>query len=223
MATSGTLIDLIARVLKMPRNDVRYIWLQLQAQGLVTKGGRGRSASHVTARDAATFLIACIASLSKLDAVKAFAAFAGVTADHTARRLFKPTRKPGHMAGGWEPEDFDGKWHFDGFKVPELQALPKHHRFIDAVTAILEAVLSGSLLSPDKPVATGIDIYVFGPVPRGGIEIDFTDMANDKPKFRYVEEAAYQATERADENDDFESRHKISARTIREVADLLKN
>src|SRR5690606_29464750 len=58
MATPGELIKAVADVLHVPEVTISSYYRSLREAGLVTKGGRGRSAAKMTAADAAHLLIA---------------------------------------------------------------------------------------------------------------------------------------------------------------------
>lgn len=58
MATSGQLVSITAKALRTPEVSVLLHYRELRKDGLVHKSGRGRSAAHVTAMDAARLLIA---------------------------------------------------------------------------------------------------------------------------------------------------------------------
>ena len=57
MATAGQLVGVMARALNLPIATVSSYYRVLREAGLVTKGGRGRSAPQVSARDVARLLI----------------------------------------------------------------------------------------------------------------------------------------------------------------------
>lgn len=66
MATSGEMIAIVADALGEPTATVNSYYRMLREAGLVTKGGRGRSAPHMAAEDVAKLLITVMGS-EKLD------------------------------------------------------------------------------------------------------------------------------------------------------------
>lgn len=69
MATSGELIRIVSEVLVLKRSHVTSCFRALQADAVVSKGGRGRSASHVSVMDTARLIICMMATDSLLEAV----------------------------------------------------------------------------------------------------------------------------------------------------------
>jgi hypothetical protein len=69
--TPGAFVDVLSEVLDLPRKSVAVIDRVLAKAGLRSLGGRGPSAAQVTPRDAATMLVAVMASpvLTRADEV----------------------------------------------------------------------------------------------------------------------------------------------------------
>lgn len=62
MATSGEMIKIVADALQLPTATVTSYHRVLRQEGLVTKGGRGRSAAQMSAEDAAKLVITLLGS-----------------------------------------------------------------------------------------------------------------------------------------------------------------
>jgi hypothetical protein len=62
MATPGQLVETTAAILGIPQPTIALYDRVLSEHGLRSKGGRGRSAAKVNARDAAHLLLAVIGS-----------------------------------------------------------------------------------------------------------------------------------------------------------------
>ncbi len=60
--TPGELVEVTADALRLPKVTVGAYYRLLREAGLITKGGRGRSAAELTPSDVATLLIAIMAS-----------------------------------------------------------------------------------------------------------------------------------------------------------------
>lgn len=75
MATPGQLIDCFADALCLPRSLVEANYRSLREMGLVTRGGRGRSAPTSTTKDAATLLIALLTRETATSAGASFREF----------------------------------------------------------------------------------------------------------------------------------------------------
>jgi hypothetical protein len=70
-ATPGVLVEKMSDILGVPAPTVTLIDRNLSEAGLRSKGGRGRSAARMTAKDAARLLIAILASPSVGNAAQA--------------------------------------------------------------------------------------------------------------------------------------------------------
>jgi hypothetical protein len=93
----------------------------LVVAGLRSKSGRGNSAAHVTARDAAHLLVAILGSSHVKDSAQ------------TVRR-YNETRIFKDMSHGYEDS-----------AIAALRNLPSDHSFVDAVEALVAAAADGSL------------------------------------------------------------------------------
>lgn len=123
MATPGALITAVADASGIPAASLAVYDRHLRAAGLRTKGGRGRGAAQVTARDVATLLVAILGS-GEL-----------VTAPGTVRRYLQARPHPART----------GKALYGALGLSELDALPATHSFVDALEAIIASAVSGDL------------------------------------------------------------------------------
>lgn len=78
MATPGQLIDAYAAALCLPRSVVEANYRSLREDGLVTKGGRGKSAPTSTPQDAAALLIALMTRETAINASLTYVEFAAL-------------------------------------------------------------------------------------------------------------------------------------------------
>jgi hypothetical protein len=123
LATPGKLVRLISDVLPYPLGAVTEIDRALVSSELKlrTRGGRGRSAAHVTPRDAANLLIATLASPvsgpKTTRAVDSYMTFAPLPLE---------SRSDGDVG------------------LPDLQALGGHH-FVEAIESLIASGVSGQL------------------------------------------------------------------------------
>ena len=153
--------------------------------------------------------------------VEAMQSYSLMKAHHTARRMAIPTGPQGRLDGDWI-EDETARWHFEGFKQPQLTALPKKHSFIDAFAALLEA----AAYNDSWPALFDPTVTISATYPVASIKVEMHDMTPDKPAaFRYDEEAGYDFPKRtrpANEAPGVEFEATIPARIIREIATLIK-
>jgi len=119
LVSSTQLSECIARATGVPEATVLLHMRNVREAGILTQGGRGRSAARMTTRDAANLLIAVAGASAVKDSVV-------------------PIHR---QAQTWVRE---GTWE-ETLAVPELLALPADHRFADAVVALLNSAASGSL------------------------------------------------------------------------------
>lgn len=163
MATSGELIDETARLMAFPRNAVLYPYRVLRENGVVTKGGRGRSAAQVTARDAASLLIAIAGASQIKDTISAW---------HDYANLQAQTAEGGEPVGERKPE-----WTCAALP-PHMKELPAGHSFLDALAALIVTASDGTLSSIIRardenglPRPGGVQVDVRGPWPQASIRI----------------------------------------------------
>lgn len=123
LASPGELVKSLSEVLGLPLPTIVVLDRALAATGLRSKGGRGRSAAKVTARDAANLLMAVLAGGKIKDSAEVVERYAGT----------RP--QPATSNGG----------PFKDSGIKELMSLPGRHSFVDAVEALLAAATFGSL------------------------------------------------------------------------------
>ncbi|MFG1399901.1 hypothetical protein [Roseixanthobacter pseudopolyaromaticivorans] len=119
MTSSTELSARIARVFGITEATALLHMRIVREAGILTQGGRGRSSARMTSRDAANLLIAVAGASAVKDSVKPLSYQAQTWVKH----------------GTWE----------ETLSVPELLALPLDHRFSDAVTALVDSAVSGTL------------------------------------------------------------------------------
>ncbi len=83
MATSGELVKMIAVETGYPEPTVAIVARKLREAGLLTKGGRGRSAAHMSPLDAARLVLAFLVTESPGRAVEAVTDFGSMRAQRT--------------------------------------------------------------------------------------------------------------------------------------------
>lgn len=114
MATSGELIRITARALQLPESTVTSYHRMLRQGGLLTKGGRGRSAPDVSASDVARLLLALLGADALAEAVD----ITELLSD-----LISPTPLALHPTGG--PVTLDGPDGLERIDVSTLSYDPQ--------------------------------------------------------------------------------------------------
>lgn len=137
MATPGELVKVIAATLGEDEATVTQHDRNLLLAGLRSKGGRGRSAAKVTARDAANLLTSVLGSHRVKDGVAA------------VQRYIKTQEHRAHWAQYWPADKQNGMgpanvWEHYG--IPELAALKGDHTFIDVLTVLIDLATEGRLI-----------------------------------------------------------------------------
>ena len=136
MATPGQLVKVIACTLGEDEATVTQHDRNLLIAGLRTKGGRGRSAAKVTARDAAHLLTSVLGSHRVRDGVETVRRYLQTQEHHAHWHQHYPDKLQGMgKANVWENYD-----------IAELTALPPDHTFIDALTVLIELSAAGRLI-----------------------------------------------------------------------------
>lgn len=230
MASPGELVAAVAAVLGVPQPSVVVHDRNLVVAGLRTKGGRGRSAARVTARDAAGLLIAVAGSSLVRDSVETWNDYA-----------------PLHPTGGQVQRPVDGGsdinhspppvWDLGGLPICSLQALPESHTFGDALAALISAAADGSLASAleeaqrktvengGKHFTWGIQVDLFAPANVAIIRI-FAGGSRFKTEEtkRYGERNTPRTREElaSDSTGDLTQQRSFRERTIVRIGQLLK-
>jgi hypothetical protein len=160
MATPGELCNKAAELLGLEPNVTATAWRILRDNTEVTTGGRGRSAAHCVASDAAKLLIASVGKLPLLSTYKSWGRYSRLPAWNGQ---FISARKPdGHVGLRWE------------VAVPELEELGENHTFGDGVQGLMQAAVSGSLQKALQIHSAGtprVEVRLLGPLPQAGISI----------------------------------------------------
>ena len=153
VATPKELVKIVADALYVPEASVSMHDRNLANAGLRTMTGRGLSAARVTPRDAARLLIATAASRNVKDSVSTVETYGNLISVK--------------------------KWESRYFQPPELTRLSKNHTLADALVALIDAGISGTLgeFTPNKEGSilpdfeTRIVFTFMGPVPSAEIDI----------------------------------------------------
>ena len=240
MASVGALVDVISDAFGIPRNAVLYPARRLQGAGLMSKGKRGVGGANMTARDAASLLIATTAHAPTLDAVQAFKEFAALKpAVHKYRNETIKTTEEEH-----------GRWRGVPMSLPYLEALDGDHTVLDAVAALISLQaddwfsVADNILGPHKlhPMWQ-IWIEITGPRPRAmiGVSVNYDNgtkftetieyfelFKNDNNRYathhEFIDAFTEHHTKRNAEfgRRDLQYTNRFSYDTVRMVGDLLK-
>jgi predicted transcriptional regulator len=231
MATSGDLILKVAELFGLPENAVAYPYRVLRDNGLVSKGGRGRSAAKVNPQDTSMLLTAVASTfVSTRDMLS------------TARELAQlPITRAGYSFYAPHFEQWDdnshgdtSNWQFKHLHLPSLQALSEGHSLGEAVAAIIGAAVTQELdkahegsraWDAAKNIRKGIIIEYFGPKLRASIDVSFINsdpLINSGAGAGYGPEEMYRTDPAKSWENAFDLRCKISSRAIFELAELLK-
>jgi hypothetical protein len=152
VASSNELIDVTAGVLAVNRSTCATIFRELRSAGLISNEGRGRHSAAMTARDAATFVLAICAAERVQDAADAVERYSSLVGS-TGRResMVIPSSSVLQTLKG---------------VIPRLGSLPPDHTLIDALIAIVE-----SYVETASPRLAAVTVSFRGPYPWASIEI----------------------------------------------------
>lgn len=215
MASPKELVSVVADITGLEEGTVILHDRNLLLAGLRSPGMRGRGVSRVNAQDAAHLLIAVIAAHSVKDSARA-------------------VQRHGQMR-------LDERWSLPFLPIPELKALPAGHTLVDAVTALIESGISGSLpaaaaqacgeeqdLAGDGKVGIEIKVTARNPAPGPRIRIALLD-PEEAETHQYNKSgvgsglaAAYSATYE-ELHADLTAEQSFSHRSIMRVAELLRS
>lgn len=216
MASPGELVKAMADVLGVPAANVAHHDRNLHSAGHRTKGGRGRSAAKVAARDAANLLIPVAAGSLIRNTVETFQDYASLPMSDSSF---------GSISG--EP------------RTPWRQSLPGDHTFGEALTALIESARDGSLRRFRAEQTEGkngwhpganffrLHLEISGPVPSAmiqftGIKHRQMDGYGHEPPEDDLERREWEAAVRTKYgNGDLRTVRHVSARTIFALGDLL--
>lgn len=160
MAGPRELVEVMGRATGIPAETLTVYDRNLYVAGHRSRGGRGRHAPTVTARDAAGLLVSLLAGPLPKDAVPALERYL----------VTQPSRT---VSTGME---------FGSLGIPALAALTAESSFVDAVTALIESVADGSLrgalklprADADRPlveVAPFLEVRASTPATIGEIQV----------------------------------------------------
>jgi hypothetical protein len=213
MARPGQLSDALAGLSGQSPATVRQVARDLRDAGYMAKERGGRGLGRVTAREAANFTVAVLVS-------------------HSPRGGTRVVERVGQFISTQR------RWQLPFMPIPELRSLPRNHTFIDAVTCLVEAGVSGSLEralddSPDGEV----EVTVSGPIPHALIEFRVARTNEDGERdVEVAETRAYNSlipigtgnlagvliATHEEIEPDFSYRYAFTHRTIVEIAKLLR-
>jgi hypothetical protein len=208
MATPGQLVEALHLVTGIPLPTIVDLDRKLVIGGLRTKGGRGLHAAQMTPLDAARLMTALLGSShanAAVDAVRRYAA-TRCENDRSSDEQFGPS------------------------KIDELTSLAANHSFVDAMTALIGAISTGSLakLIDDDAEGTGphIEIFALTRATRGRIRISgLPDGLTASMEYIPCPAAAKRTTRRGmaieQGSGDLEQSRRITEQTIFRVAKIL--
>jgi hypothetical protein len=181
VATPGELCNRTAELLGFQPNTTAIAWRALRENLQVTTGGRGKSAAHCVAADAANLLIATIGKLPLKSYLKSWERFSRLRERGDAAR---PRSKRVEVTS----------------LTSEISTLKAGHSFQEGLTALIASAMSGSLqkflqdvIDPDGIVQTGfVQVKFIGPYPQAminihknnektsvGLSLDYSDIPTD--------------------------------------------
>lgn len=197
MATSGQLVEAMAGALNIPVATVALYDRALSEAGIRTKGGRGRSAAKMTSRDAASLLIAIMASPitgpSISGAIEHYRVYAGLVARSgvagpvregrnllqkfiAANVAYSPLALATLLDGGAELlknrtwlRETSGGFDLRPLKLPSLKALEAGHTAVEGIAAVLDDWQNDTLFNAIEPM----DDYRRLWVQHRGLEVKF--------------------------------------------------
>jgi len=149
MASPGQLTTAVSEVLGLPEPTVAYLYRLLREQGTVSKNGRGRAATTVSAKDASALLIAALGQLPLKPRLVAWETFAAAKPDQGWCEREWPR---------WAVRPAVGAWSEIASCFPVLAALGPEHTLHEAIAALIEEASRAPLLAtlarelgPDEP------------------------------------------------------------------------
>ncbi|WP_179379759.1 hypothetical protein [Jannaschia marina] len=133
MPTPGQLTKKVAATLGVDETTAATAWRVLREAGEVTKGGRGRSAAQVTARDAAKLIFAICGSNTIKDAGE-FIARADTSRGHGHRVADWAPTGEGKIGSGKNP--LSPAWELQRLNITTVTDLPTAHSAIDVLEGL---------------------------------------------------------------------------------------
>ena len=189
VATPGELVKVVAASTGTEEPTVTQHDRNLVIAGLRSKGGRGRSAAKVTARDAAHLLTALLGSAMVKDSAETVLRYSK-TEEHryfTHRQYNQPD----------EPNIYKN------IGISELQILPLGHSFIDSLTAIIGLAAEGKLVKElgDFYPLGGINVILTSPSTHARITMNLAWREPKTPRSVQADYGPYQVPSEELNND----------------------
>lgn len=219
----------MSEALGLSKASVETVYRELRESGLVSKAGRGpRSSAKMTARDAATLLVAILGSVRKGDA-------AGTIKMFSATRLCTDVSRAANEGAPVSRNDLVD------IQLPEFRSLKTQHSPLDLIEDVFAAAISGGLrdamefsLAKERGPRR-IEVIVHKPTPMVDIRlvmgsyfadlryaIPWTEGEIDTRKLvRHMERLAKELG--IEPTGDRKSYEEISQRTFIEVGEKLRN
>jgi hypothetical protein len=146
MATSVRLTEKLATLFNARVSTCSNTYKHLQAADLVSRGGRGRHAAQVTAKDSVMLLFALIGSEHINDGPEA------------ARRYSSLVAKWRGCSGAYSDErsDSEARWYAMENSFPYLKPLDVGHTLSEAVVALVNSYKDGAVPAPQPTIAVTI-------------------------------------------------------------------
>ena len=160
MATSVQLAELLATLFGARVSTCTNTYKQLQAADMVSKGGRGRNASQITASDCTLLVLSLLGSEHINDAPQAAKRYASLTANW--REYSGPIRD--------DRASDDIGWFVMGQKFTALQSLRDNHALSETMAALIQSYADRSIL--DVASTASITVSIHGPLVSGTVSIE---------------------------------------------------
>lgn len=216
MTTPGEMVKCAAAALGVPEMTLTQIDRELVINGLRSKGGRGRSAAKMNARDVSNLLIAAASGGLVKDTAQTVKAYANLP--------INPSRQ----------------WLLEGFDLPTVRALDADHTFGQALCAFIEAFAAGEFDAaldalPVKvagahkiPNIYHLEFRLFGPYPQAIIRLLGGGVFHEEHRYNlnpasFDDITSWTANfEREHGKGDLTREHQFTHRTIRKLAEFLR-
>lgn len=184
MPSPGELQKKVAATLGVEDTEAATTWRVLREAGLVTKGGRGRSAAQVTPRDAATLISAICGSTTIKDA-PAFISRMDTSHGHGHRVMNWAPAGEGKMGSGKNP--LSPAWELERLHVNSVTGLPTAHSALDVLEGFL--IWAGEDHETPKLVVKDLSLSVTFEIPDEIIRFKIGCVDTDDNE--YFEEQSY--------------------------------
>lgn len=234
VAKLSDLVEAVSTVTGWPEGNVGLYARHAREAGHIIQGARGNAAPNVSARDAASLLVALLGSdQAKLaaDSIKAYKATESELA-RTRFKIFDEDRGPPDLESA-EMINYDDVIGENDVPVPEdsLEFLPKplhfllgNHSFFDAIHIAIELAATGELqkLMSKRNTFGQLELRISCAADRVYATIDIIPRVLAKMgQFTYGTTTIYRSNDRVITGDLWSVRF-ISSRTIFKVGELLR-